>query len=196
MRDYGDKSKRKSLYVPAPLFLPIFHLHATYSLSPDAPIILVESATEDSVADFGPSTSDSLRKVLSTKWHEYPHADIDSAVSSLGSMDASYSDRPLHETIRTLSSAVHRLSAARAELEESRKALLQKEASRRARADQLMRELQPSDRELARRVIQSIFPDDDEDGHSVRRKFSASVSLSESLREQTLTMKDSHYQNP
>ena len=40
-----------------------------------------------------------------------------------------------------------------------------------------MRELQPSDRELARRVIQSLFPDDDEDGHAVRRKFSASVSI-------------------
>ncbi|KIP11017.1 hypothetical protein PHLGIDRAFT_33581 [Phlebiopsis gigantea 11061_1 CR5-6] len=173
VRDYGDKSKRKSF------------------LSPDAPIILVESATEDSVANFGPSTSDSLRKVLSTKWHEYPHADIDSAVSSLGSMDASYSDRPLHETIRTLSSAVHRLSAARAELEESRKALLQKEASRRARADQLMRELQPSDRELARRVIQSIFPDDDEDGHS-----SLSESLTEAIEEDVVPMSRSPAEVP
>ena len=179
MAAYGDTVKRGS--VDHCMFLlrcpSQFFMHAPHSLSPDAPVILVESATDDSVADFGPSTSDTSQKVLTTKWHEYSNADIDSALSSFGSIEAGYSDQPLHETIRTLSSAVHRLSAARAELEESRRALLQKEASRRARADQLMKELPPSDRELARRVIQSIFPDDDEDGHSVRRKFSASVSL-------------------
>ena len=144
----------------------------------DTPVILVESATEDLAASLlSPLTPSVANKVLTTKWHEYSNENIDTALSALSTLDASVSDHPIHDALRALSSAVHRLSAARAELEESRRELLEKEASRRARADQLMRELQPSDRDLARRVIQSLFPDDDEDRHSVARKTSASVSV-------------------
>ena len=143
----------------------------------DTPVILVESATDDLLTDvFRTTYSNPSDPVVDTKWHEYSNAEIDSALSSFETLDANFADQPLHHALRTLSSAVHRLSTARAELEESRQALLQREASRRARADQLMKELPLSDRDLARRVIQSLFPDDDEDGHAVKRKFSASVS--------------------
>ena len=154
----------------------------------DTPVILVESATDDLAANLvSPLTPSVANKVLTTRWHEYSNESIDSALSALGTLDSSFSDHPLHDALRTLSSAVHRLSAARAQLEESRRALLEKEASRRARADQLMRELQPSDRELARRVIQSLFPDDDEDSHEVRRKTSASVSVKVCVNSHLLT---------
>jgi small G protein signaling modulator 3 len=144
----------------------------------ETPVILVESATEDFAANLiSPLAPSVANKVLQTRWHEYTNESIDSALLALETLDTSFSDHPLHDILRTLSSAVHKLFAARAELEESRRALLEKETSRRARADQLMRELQPSDRDLARRVIQSIFPDDDEDEHEVRRKASTSVSI-------------------
>lgn len=150
----------------------------SYRLDSDTPVILVESATDDSFTDTSqPLAFGASNPVLATKWHEYSNTEIDSTLSALGTVDANFADQPLHHALRTLSSAVHRLSAARAELEESRQVLLQREAARRARTDRLMQELQPSDRDLARRVIQSLFPDDDEDGHAVRRKFSASVSI-------------------
>ncbi|EKM57867.1 uncharacterized protein PHACADRAFT_116285 [Phanerochaete carnosa HHB-10118-sp] len=163
VRGYGDKNRRKSMF------------------DADTPVILVESATDDSIVNNVSSLpSNATNKLLSTRWHDYPNEAIDSALSALNTLDASFSDHPLHDAIRALSAAVHKLSSVRAELEESRKALLQKEADRRARADELMRELQPSDRVLARRVIQSLFPDDDEDSHAVRRK-SSNRSLTESL---------------
>ena len=150
----------------------------TVRFDADTPVILVESATDESIANsillLPPSASS---KVVNTKWHEYSNETIDSALSALNTLDSNFSDHPLHDALRTLSTAVHRLSAARAELEENRKALLQKEADRRARAEELMKELQPSERDLARRVIQSLFPDDDEGGHAVRRKSSTRVRI-------------------
>lgn len=143
----------------------------------DTPVILVESATDDSLSyAVSPLPSSYANKITSTKWHQYSNEAIDSALSALGTLEPNSSDHPLHDALKILSSAVHKLSTARAELEEGRKALIQKEAARRARAEQLIRELQPSERDLARRVVQSLFPDDDEDSHAVRRKYSASVS--------------------
>ena len=58
--------------------------------------------------------------------------------------------------------------------------LKEKEAARRHRADELIRELQlvkPAEQETARRVIQALFADDDEEEHEVRRKQSVLVSF-------------------
>lgn len=117
-------------------------------------------------------------QVLGTKWHEYSDEDIDSTISRIGA-STSTPDSPnnsYHSTLRVLSSAVYRLSKARAELEESRRLLLEKEAARRARGEQLMKELQSSEQDVARRVLQSLFPDDDEERREVQRKPSDTVS--------------------
>lgn len=118
-------------------------------------------------------------QVLGTKWHEYSDEAIQSTLSRLSSSNspADIPNNPYNATLRVLSSAVYRLSKARAELEESRRVLLEKEAARRARAEQLMKELQPSEQDVARRVLQSLFPDDDESRREVQRKHSDTVRL-------------------
>jgi hypothetical protein len=70
------------------------------------------------------------------------------------------------------------LSRARIELEEHRKLLQEKEAARKERAETLLSELLPSEREVAKRVIQSIFTGDDETRHGVQRHGSLSVRWS------------------
>ena len=128
----------------------------------------------DSPFEVSPAQS---AQVLETKWHEYSDEAIQSTISRLGATNSPSEapSNPYHDTLRVLSSAVHRLSKARAELEESRKELLEREAARRTRADELMRELQPSEQEVARRLLQSLFPDDDESRREVQRKHSDTV---------------------
>lgn len=138
--------------------------------------------TSDSDPDFfRPSVS---AQVLATKWHEYSDEAIQSAISnfSMSNSPAEVSSHPHHSALRVLSSALHNLSRARIELEESRNVLLEKEIARRERADALIRELQPSEQETAKRVIQAIYNDADEVQHEVRRQASF-MSLSESLSE-------------
>ncbi|KAF7303468.1 TBC-domain-containing protein [Mycena indigotica] len=78
---------------------------------------------------------------------------------------------------------LHNLSKARVELEQGREALKEKEAARRERAEALVNELQiVSEREVARRVIQSVFTDDDEEKHHVKRQQSF-LFLKDSLTE-------------
>jgi SET domain-containing protein len=116
-------------------------------------------------------------QVLANRWHEYSDEAIQAAISRL-SVAESPSDvdtHPYHTALRVLSSALHSLSRARIELEEHRKLLQEKEAARKERAQDLLSELQPSEREVAKRVIQSIFPDDDEKHHQVQRQGSLSV---------------------
>ena len=121
-------------------------------------------------------------QVLGTKWHEYSDEAIQATISSFSAFDspADPSTHPYHPALRVLSSAVHTLSRARVGLEESQRMLKEKEAARRRRADELIRELQlvkPAEQETARRVIQALFADDDEEEHEVRRKQSVLVSF-------------------
>jgi small G protein signaling modulator 3 len=137
--------------------------------------------TSDSDPDlFGPSVS---AQVLATKWHECSDETIQSAISNLSVSDSptEMSSHPYHSALRVLSSALHNLSRARVELEENRRVLLEKEVARRERADALMKELQPSEQEIAKRVIQAIFTDADEAQHDVRRQQSFMVCFSLSL---------------
>ncbi|KAF7789776.1 hypothetical protein EIP86_000722 [Pleurotus ostreatoroseus] len=123
-------------------------------------------------------------QVLGTKWHEYSDEDIDATISKISTSTPSSDTpgNPYHATLRVLSSAVKKLSQARAELEESRRVLLEKEAARRTRAEQLMKELQPSEQDIARRVIQSLFPDDDESlGSSLTEALEDEVPMVRSL---------------
>ena len=150
------------------------------------PLIVVESSSEDVVAhgapqfeilndalperSTGPFTPTTSAKLLTTKWYEYSDDAMRAAVSQLtaSSQDAP-PDHPCYAIMRVLSSAVHHLTRVRQELEESRRALLEKEAARKERAKQLLQELQPSDKDVAHRVFQSLFPDDDESTHHVHR---------------------------
>jgi hypothetical protein len=143
----------------------------------------------------GPSIA---TQVLATKWHEYSDEAIQSAISNISASDspAGVSSLPYHSALRVLSSVLHNLSRARMELEESRKALLEKEVARRERADALMKELQPSEHDIAKRVIQAIFTDADETQHEVRRQQSVMVGFSCSLLRSYINLGASPSQNP
>jgi hypothetical protein len=110
--------------------------------------------------------------VLSHKWHEFSDESLQAKLSSI---DVEGSSPPHHTAIRVLSSALHNFSRVCAELEENHRMLQQKEHARRKRAQELMKELQSSERDIARRVIQSIFTDDDERIHQVQRQQSRMV---------------------
>ncbi|KAG0695124.1 rab-GTPase-TBC domain-containing protein [Suillus ampliporus] len=146
------------------------------------------TALPDGTSEVSPSVT---TQVLANKWHEYSDEAIQAAISRL-SVAESPSDvdtHPYHTALRVLSSALHSLSRARIELEEHRKLLQQKEAERKLRTETLLSELQPSEREVAKRVIQSIFIDDDEMHHRVQRRGSLSSlknSLTEAIEDDTL----------
>lgn len=123
--------------------------------------------------------SPAVAQVLAHKWHEYSDEAVQSAIAHLTPIESpSDADpHPYHTALRTLSSALHNLSRVRLELEESRKLLEEKQKAGRQRAETLLQELSPSEQEVARRVIQSIFTDDDERRHRVERRDSLSVHI-------------------
>ncbi|KAJ7683300.1 GTPase activating rab protein [Mycena olivaceomarginata] len=142
--------------------------------------------TESSDAEQFPCDPSVKAQILDTKWHECSDEAIQSAISGLSGAaqsPAEISGPPYHSALRVLSQALHNLAQARMELELGRKVLQEKEAARRTRAEAIMNELQlVSEREIARRVIQSIFTDDNEEEHHVHRQQSL-MSLTESLTE-------------
>jgi hypothetical protein len=117
--------------------------------------------------------------VLATRWHDCSDDAIEGAISKLTAMEApgDVVQHPYFTALRILSSAHHSLLLARQELEEHRRLVQEKEGARRRRADELLHELQASDRDVASRVIQSIFTNDDEGVHRVQRKQSSQVPL-------------------
>ena len=155
-----------------------------------APIIIVESASGTIVTPprtasgnlhnlfLEQPSNDVASQILATKWHDCSDDVIQTTISRLdhSSSSSTASAHPYHTALRVLSSTIDKLTKARTELEESRRVLLEKEAARQTRAEELMRELLPSEREVAKRVIQSLFPDDVEEDHQVQRKHSMAVS--------------------
>ncbi|TBU27790.1 TBC-domain-containing protein [Dichomitus squalens] len=142
------------------------------------------SAEGDGSGPFSPSTT---AKILSTKWHAFADEEIRSTVTVYATTPSpnELSEHPCYAIMRVLSSAVHNLTRARHELEESRRVLLEKEAARKERAKQLLQELSSSEKEIGNRVFQSLFPDDDETSHHVHRmqRQQSVLSLAESLTE-------------
>jgi hypothetical protein len=118
-------------------------------------------------------------RILANQWHDYSDEAIQSAISAISDSDspASVSSHPYHTALRVLSSAVHNLTKIRREMEESFRVIQEKEHARKQRAEELMKELQSSDRDIARRVMQSLFTDDDEGMHKVERNQSHLVSI-------------------
>ena len=133
--------------------------------------------TAELVAVDGLPTS-TVSRILSHPWHDYSDEAVQSAISaiSVAESPASVSSHPYHTSLRALSSAVHNLTKIRREMEESLRVIQEKERARRQRAEELMKELQASDRDIARRVMQSLFTDDDEGMHKVERSQSNMVS--------------------
>lgn len=159
---------------PAPLFVVGSPHDATPTSVRGYPDVLVTDESDPDV--FGPSLT---AQVLATRWHEYSDEAIQSVISnfSVSESPAEVSSHPYHSALRVLSSALHNMSRVRLELEEQRRVLQEKELARRERADALMKELQPSEQDIARRVIQSIFTDADEAKHQIRRQQSLMVSI-------------------
>ena len=121
---------------------------------------------------------DATSEVLSTRWHRQSDQAIQSTISKLDFHDSS-SDaarHPYHVALRILSSALSNMRKAYKALEDDRALLQEKEAARKARADQLLRELPPPERDVAKRILQSLFPDDDEHVHQIQRRQSNLVS--------------------
>lgn len=117
-------------------------------------------------------------QVLSHRWHTYSDDVIQAKLSMIDDPSAS-SSQPHHTTIRVLSSALNNLTRVCQGLEESHRLLREKEVARKKRAEELMKELMlPSERDVAKRVIQSIFTDDDESVHQVQRRQSQMVFIS------------------
>ena len=108
-------------------------------------------------------------QVLTAKWHNYSDEAIQMTISNLGASDspANVHGHPYHTTLRILSSALHNLSWVRVELEEERRVLKDKEGTWRERVDALLKELLPSEQNIMRHVVQSIFTDADEALHQV-----------------------------
>jgi hypothetical protein len=124
--------------------------------------------------------ADVVSRILSNKWHDYSDEAIQSAISAISISDspASVSSHPYHTALRVLSSAGHSLAKISREMEQSLRTVQEKERARRQRAEELMKELQPSDRDVARRVMQSLFTDDDEGMHRVERSQTHMVRIS------------------
>ena len=117
-------------------------------------------------------------EVLTTRWHKQSDQAIQSTISKLNFHDPS-SDAaryPYHAVLRILSSALSNMRKVYEALEDDLALLQEKEAARKERADQLLRELPPSERDIARRILQSLFPDDDENIHQIQRRQSNMVS--------------------
>jgi hypothetical protein len=113
---------------------------------------------------------DATLEVLTTRWHRQSDQAIQSTISKLDFHDSSpdAARHPYHAALRILSSALSNMRKACKALEDDRALLQEKETARKERADQLLRELPPSERDLARRIIQSLFPDDDEHVHQIQ----------------------------
>lgn len=165
---------------PPPLFVvspsPDHDLQKKSPLSPSRK--RNDSIPANEHAQFGPVTTS---QVLGTKWHDLSDEDIQSAISRF-SVTASPSDttpHPYHSTLRVLSAALEKLSRARTELEEVRSLLEEKEKARRERANELLKELQPSDQDVARRVLHTLFEGDGEEPRlSKRPSFIVSIRIS------------------
>ncbi|KAJ8453820.1 hypothetical protein ONZ45_g19555 [Pleurotus djamor] len=195
VRGYSKSSKRQSLDASSVGQKSATSLAALWD-KPSAPFFMVGSADDDvddeneAPESFNEATSSLVtNQILNAKWHEYPDSAIHSSIADIN--QNSTTNNPYHTTIRVLSSAVSKLVEVRRDLERAKRELEEKEASRKRRTEALVNELSPSERDIARRIIQSIFTDDDEVGHRVQRKAS-SVSLKDTLSE---AMEDDHHFN-
>ncbi|TRM64764.1 rab-GTPase-TBC domain-containing protein [Schizophyllum amplum] len=148
------------------------------------------------VFDVSEATAAIAPQVITTHWHDYSDEAIQASVSSFSEHDtpAEVSRHPYHSVIRVLSQALHNVTRARVELEESRRLLLEREEERQRRAQDFIQEMPPSDQEVARRMFEALYPEEsgqvdqeeeeqEANRHLLIRKQPSMRSLSESLSE-------------
>ncbi|KIK25057.1 hypothetical protein PISMIDRAFT_97440 [Pisolithus microcarpus 441] len=171
---------------PVPVKGPYLVVAPSYDnnhILPSSPVsfrgkpLLVEGAPPELSSPFA-------TQVLSNTWHNYSDEVIQSAISHLSVMESpsDVDGHPYHATLRVLSAAFYHMSRTCLELEECRRVLEEKSNVRKQRAEALLEELPPSERDVAKRVILSILTDDNEHRHHVERQQSLS-SLKTSLTE-------------
>lgn len=131
-----------------------------------------------------------IAHVLDTKWHECSDDAIENAISTMISMEepGSVVNHSYFTALRILSSAYSSMAHAWQDSQEYRCSMLEKETARKQRAHDLLCELQPSEREVARRVIQSIFTNDDEHSYRVQRQQSNRVCYCCSLPDSVIEL--------
>jgi len=131
-----------------------------------------------------------IAHVLNTKWHECSDDAIEDAILTMISMEepGSVVNHSYFTALRILSSAYSSMSYAWQDSQEYRCLVLEKETARKQRADDLLCEIQPSEREVARRVIQSIFTNDDEHSYRVQRQQSNRVCYCCSLHNSVIEL--------
>ncbi|KAJ3753419.1 GTPase activating rab protein [Lentinula raphanica] len=204
VRKLGKSDKRKSLdnesSRPNRLSLTSFFTDEGPSSSVTVPAPLIIVGSDDQQFPTDDTTNVGLQgmgidpaitsRVLTTKWHEYSDEAIQTAISgiSVSESPAEVSSHPYHSALRVLSAALQDLSRARLELEQSRKALLEKEDSRRTRAEEFARELKTEkERETARHIMKRIFEDNEVENGLQQptqiRKQRSHMSLADSLSE-------------
>ncbi|KAM6503983.1 hypothetical protein JOM56_000926 [Amanita muscaria] len=109
-------------------------------------------------------------------------------------------DHPYHTALRVLSAAYHKLASAREELEENRRLLREKEGALKKRTQALVDELKPSEQEVARRILQSIFPTTTRSNTMFDGNRSLSQSLNEAITDEVPTSRSPanviHLQSP
>ena len=149
---------------PAPLFIA-GSSHDSASVCATLELI-VTSKSDTNILRTRPAVA---AQVLTAKWYNYSDEAIQTTISNLGASDspADIHGHPYHTTFHILLSALHNLSWVRVELEEERRVLKDKEGAWRERADALLKELLPSEQDITRCVVQSIFTDADEALHQV-----------------------------
>ncbi|KAH7884826.1 rab-GTPase-TBC domain-containing protein [Phlebopus sp. FC_14] len=182
--------QRSPHHTPQPPRFVVAPPYDTNFLIPPSPVL--HPTTSHSLISEGglPELSSPIAtQVLTTKWHDYSDEAIQSAISRLSGMESpsDADNHPYHTALRILSSALHNVYRTRLELEASRKLLEEKQVASKKRAEALLEELQQSERDVARRVIQSIFVDDDVSREDIERQESLSslkTSLTEALEDQ------------
>ncbi|KIY43819.1 TBC-domain-containing protein [Fistulina hepatica ATCC 64428] len=120
--------------------------------------------------------------ILQTQWHECSDSEIQTNLSALPSL--SEAADPSYSVIRVLSAALCRMSRARVELEEVRRALQEKEATRLRKAEGLIDTLQPSDQDVARHIVHAILSDEHNGIANSAERHGGIRSLSEALEDE------------
>jgi len=190
VRGYGKMEKRggREQRASSTSLAPTYDSSSGTTTTRTPPLFIVESPREATLAQSTPDiilagdmdvdgvSSAISSQVLATKWHTCSDDAIQGAIANLSPSDspADAAGHPYHTALRVLSSAVHNLSRARLELEETRRMLLEKEVEKKKTAEELVKAMVPSEQEVARRILQALFTDS-ENEHKVKKKRSVLV---------------------
>ncbi|KAH8118089.1 TBC-domain-containing protein [Phellopilus nigrolimitatus] len=135
--------------------------------------------------EFGPVTAS---QVLATKWHELSDMQIEATVSKYSTSRSSskVSTQSYQSVLRVLSAALEDISIERNELDKVRSLLEDRDKTLRGKAERAVNNLPYSDREVGRRIFDSLFSEVEETRAIEIRpvtKRTSFLSLAQSLNE-------------